>query len=224
MATGCAHSNPAPTQAPPTEEKAGDEAERKEGRPSVEEAEALYTELVRRAEAGEAVDFGVLRRAWLHGPAMKPDARREKIPELRRAMFKELREDGDFAVVLARAQEILDIEYVNHDAHRGRRVACEQLKAPCEQLSRTTALGLLRSVVEGGDGESCGTAWPVITIDEEYFVLRMLGAEFKQQELVSSEGNACDAMLTLYKGQEKTFYFEVTEVLMARARQLGRIP
>lgn len=231
LATSCAHSNPAPSPAreaegaaaPPEAPPPEAQAER-EPLPSREEAEAQFAELVRRARAGDAVDFRALRRAWLFGPAMKPDPRREKLPELRKAMFEEMREGGDHAVVLAKAREILDIEYVDLWAQKAQRQACQALgDEPCAQRGRVTALGLLKSVVDGGDGTSCATAWRVISIDEEYFVLSMIDAEFKRQQVVSEDGNTCDAMLVDHEGEEKTFYFEITDVLMARARQLGRI-
>ncbi len=211
LTVGCAHSNtPAePEQAAP---------------PSIEEAEALYKDLVRRAEAGEEVDFRELRLAWLYGPAMKPIPREDEVPALKKEMFEAMQEGGDPRVVLARAREILDIHYVDLDAQKARRQACELInEEPCQQY-RTVSLGMLRSVVEGRDGTSCPTAWRVISIDEEYFVLRMLDARFERQSLVTDEGGICDALDAEYEGEAKTFYFDVSDVFIARKRKMGLSP
>ena len=39
---------------------------------------------------------------------------------------------------------------------------------------------LLKSIVHNGDGKTCETSWEVTQIEEEYFILRMLGAELKK--------------------------------------------
>jgi len=228
FATGCAHSGPLPE----TEQATALSAEKGEARsagterapPSFEKAEARFQELVRRAETGEAIDFHELRLAWLHGPAMKPDPREERLPALKKAMFEAMQKGGDPRVVLAHAREIIDIRYVDLDAQKARRQACELLEEePCTAY-RVVSLGLLKSVVEGRDGSSCPTAWRVVSVDEEYFVLRMLDARFVRQSLVSEEGGICDVLDVEYEGEEKTFYFEVSEVFEARRRMLGLEP
>ncbi|WP_163988214.1 DUF4919 domain-containing protein [Pyxidicoccus caerfyrddinensis] len=190
-------------------------------RPSVEKTEARYKELVARAKAGKAVNFRDLRLAWLYGPAMKDDPRTEKLPALRKAMFENMQQGGDVKVVLARARDILDIVYVDLDAQKAQRQSCEALgDDACAQAGRVVALGLLKSVVEGRDGRSCATAWRVVSVDEEYFVLRMIDAEFKQQRIVNEDGNLCDEMSVELDGEETKRYFEISDVVEARARRM----
>ena len=182
-------------------------------------ADAQFRNLRDRAEAGEAVDFAALRLAWLHGPAMKRDNRFERLSTLREQMFAAMKKGGDPKIVLAKAREILDISYVDLDAHKARRQACAILhEEPCAERGHAIEMGLLKSVVQSGNGRTCATGWRVVTIDEEYFILRMLEARFKQQTLVSEGTYQCDAMLVDRDGREQTIYFEVTEVLDAEAR------
>ncbi|HLL52840.1 MAG TPA: DUF4919 domain-containing protein [Myxococcaceae bacterium] len=190
---------------------------------AVGEAEARYADLVRRAEAGEAIDFRALRWAWLHGASMKIDPWSERLSALRDAMFEAMGEQGDPAVVLARAREILEINYVDLDAQMARWRACELLKdEPCIQRSRVISQGLLDSVIEGGNGASCATAWKVVSVDEEYFVLRVMGARRLRQAVVKEGGNTCDALeVEREDGRRRTLYFEISEVLAAVGRRLG---
>jgi hypothetical protein len=226
LAAGCAHpGRPPPAAAiastsPPAPPGSGSASQAVAGK--VEADEARFAELVRRAEAGEAVDFREMRLAWLHGPGMKPDPRRDRLMELRREMFAAMRKEGDPAVVLAKAREILDIVYVDLEAQNARRHAFALLhEAPCAQRGRVIAEGLIESMLAGGDGVSCATAWKVITVDEEYFVLRMMGATLVQQSVVSEGGNTCDALDVEREGRARTLYFEISEVLAAIGRRLG---
>jgi hypothetical protein len=213
-------SRPPPSpQAPATLQKSTALAD---GAPQPGDAtDAQFRFLRDRAEAGEAVDFGALRLAWLHGSAMKRDAQLGRLSSLREEMFAAMKKGGDPKIVLAKAREILDIAYVDLDAHKARRQACAILhEEPCAERGHAIEIGLLKSVVQSGNGRSCASGWRVVTVDEEYFILRMLDARLKKQTLVSEGNNRCDAMLVDRDGREQTLYFEVTEVLDAEARRL----
>jgi hypothetical protein len=72
--------------------------------------------------------------------------------------------------------------------------------------------GLLRSIIASGDGETCETGWHVVQIEEEYFILKAVGAEILQQSLINS-GFSCDKMETNSKKGKMIYYFEISKVL-----------
>ncbi|MBL0336840.1 MAG: DUF4919 domain-containing protein [Chitinophagaceae bacterium] len=77
---------------------------------------------------------------------------------------------------------------------------------------KTIQFGLLNSIVKNGDGKSCATAWPVIQVKEEYFILQMVGAALQKQSIDHS-GGVCDKMdVKTEEGENKTYYFEITMV------------
>jgi hypothetical protein len=78
--------------------------------------------------------------------------------------------------------------------------------------------GLLRSITSGGDGRAPETAFKVIAVPEEYFLIRDLGAKVVQQALVDHY----DKMdLQTDDGRKFTLYFDVSISLDATARELG---
>lgn len=64
--------------------------------------------------------------------------------------------------------------------------------------------GLVESVLGSGDGQTPGTAWVVVSVAEEYAILRALGANVESQSLV--EGRI-DAMTVTLEGGSTTLYF-----------------
>ena len=81
--------------------------------------------------------------------------------------------------------------------------------------------GLLRSIVKNGDGKSCKTGWPVVQIDEEYFVLEMLGAKLIQQS-IESKGDMCDRMEVSTKEGTAVYYFGITKILEGNEKRGSR--
>jgi hypothetical protein len=71
--------------------------------------------------------------------------------------------------------------------------------------------GLLNSIVKNGDGKTCQTAWPVIQITEEYFILEMLGAKLLRLSIDPS-GGPCDKMEVKTDEGKKTYYFGISKV------------
>ena len=70
------------------------------------------------------------------------------------------------------------------------------------------AYGLMQSVMQSGDGLTPKTAFKVISVAEEYSVLREFGAEVIEQSLIDGP---CDKMKCKYPdGKEVTLYFDVS--------------
>jgi hypothetical protein len=82
--------------------------------------------------------------------------------------------------------------------------------APSQKKYHDIEFGLLNSVVKKGDGKTCQTAWPVIQVSEEYFILDMLGAKLLRQSIDSS--GPCDRMEVRVDEGTKVYYFEISKV------------
>jgi len=108
---------------------------------------------------------------------------------------------------------MLSIDYTSMLAHK---ILRQTFKIIGDTLNakkyKTIQFGLLYSITESGDGKSCKTAWHVIQVSEEYFMLQMLGAELKGQSIDNS-GGLCDKMeVKTEEGEEKTYYFDTSKV------------
>jgi len=72
--------------------------------------------------------------------------------------------------------------------------------------------GLLNSIVNSGDGKTCESGWHVIQIEEEYFILNMIGAQFQSQAISSRPKNLCDKIIVKTEDGDATYYFEANKV------------
>ena len=96
---------------------------------------------------------------------------------------------------------------------------CQRQQGDLPGYYRSISLfyGLLRSITAGGDGLTPATAFKVIAVPEEYFVIRDLGAKVLLQSLVDH----FDKMdLQTEDGRKFTLYFDVSISLDATAREL----
>jgi hypothetical protein len=206
-------SSPPPASRAPAQPAPSDSA-----KSAAAEDDDPYARMVARAEAGdEAIDFLALRKAYLASPALaRGVAAKGRVSELRQSMFAAMK-SGDSARVLANAKETLSLVYIDLEAQKGRYQACAALKDDeCARRGKRVEQGLLRSIVSSGDGRSCATAWNAVTIDEEYFVLRMLDMQLRQQAVVSEGGRVCDKMdVTDETGQPRTHYFDIGAMMQA---------
>lgn len=176
----------------------------------------MYSELVRRAHAqDESVDFRAMRFAYLESQAFqRANESSEDLAKLRKDMFAAVEVDDDQRV-RRNSQEILSIEYINLDAQKFLKQSCKLMgDDACAARHRFVGLGLLRSIVSSGDGQSCDTAWEVVLVAEEYFVLRMIDTTLDKQSVVEENGHVCDKMLVLDKeNNPRSYYFNIDKIL-----------
>jgi len=183
-----------------------------------------YSKLVQRAQSGDqSVDFLALRHAYLGSPAAA--RARTAAPELNR-----LRDDMSAAVkardgarVRNAAVAILALDYLDLDAHKYLRQSCAILKdEPCASRHHFIELGLLESILSTGDGHSCATAWNVVTVAEEYFVLGMRGYTFTRPKTDSETEKICDRLDVVEDetGAVGTVFFDITALLDDQSRAL----
>jgi hypothetical protein len=119
---------------------------------------------------------------------------------------------SSYEEIVKLTKQMLSIDYTSMFAHKvlrqtykiiGDTVNAEKYKA--------IQFGLLNSIVKKGNGQSCATSWPVIQIEEEYFILEMIGAKLQKQG-VDNDGGHCDKMEVKVDGITKIYYFETSKV------------
>lgn len=175
----------------------------------------LYAKEVARAEAGdETIDFRALRFAYLESAAYRRARSDNTLRELKKKILTAAKA-GAHEQVRSTALQILSIEYINLYGHKFLRQSCSKLNDDaCERHHHYIEFGLLRSITSSGNGKSCDTAWEVVNLEEEYFILFALGVKLDQQSLINSVKHHCDEMhVTDKTGSTKTYYFNVDAVL-----------
>jgi len=179
-----------------------------------DDPEARYQALLAAAKtAAPNADWLGLRIAFAQRPGFKILAQ----SAAKREMF-EAAEKSDCAAALPAAKAAIEEAYVDIDAHL---VAafCEENAgdAAAARLDRDIGAGLIASV-ETGDGLSPATAFTPIDVDEEYAVMRAVGAKVTEQALVQQGGHSFDALSAVdAKGQPATYYFLIDRVLAAES-------
>jgi hypothetical protein len=169
-----------------------------------------YPSLVARAEAGDpATDFRALRFAWLDSAA------RHSAPDTTaaRTAMHAAAAASDNPRVRAAAERLIAAHYTDLEAHMMLRLACVALgDDTCAEHQRFVEFGMLKSILDSGDGKTPATAWHVASIEEEYFVMQIAQAKLKQQALVSQNGRTFDHLtVTAADGTEKAMWFDITD-------------
>jgi hypothetical protein len=59
-------------------------------------------------------------------------------------------------------------------------------------------------------------------IEEEYFILSIIGAQLQAQSIASGGRNACDKMEVKTDEGEATYYFEENKIFEMEQRRLGK--
>ena len=134
-----------------------------------------------------------------------------KIGGIRKAAFDFLGKDK-FPEAIAEAQKGLALSKYNIDllmilttAYRVSGDAANAAK------TREQYVGLLDSIMRSSTGRDYATAFQVISVDDEYSVLRVMRLEVTHQSLVAHEGSEFDVMKVkdAKTGWEGTLYFNV---------------
>jgi hypothetical protein len=181
--------------------------------PAVDLEAQYQAQLAAAKAAAPNADWGALRLAYSRRPAFTVFAQS--------AAKRQMMQTSDCSAAAPAARAVLAEDFVDVDAHM---VAafCEDAAGDkaAAQLDRDIGAGLVASI-ETGDGLSPASAFTPISVDEEYAVMRALGAHVTQQDLIRSGGHAYDALETVDQGgRKKTYYFLIDRVLAAEAAAL----
>lgn len=193
------------------------------GQAFANEAEDKYQALLKAAQANPAgADWQALRFAYSETPAF--DIANDPEGDDRKAIYAAF-DAGDFETALARAKAVIARDFVDLQAHRYAAVAYKHLNnAAGVDSEMGIAVGLMKSIMTG-DGLSSGTAFSVISVNEEYELLHSLGLQVTKQALITTEGHRYDLMSTVdADGKAQDYYFLIDRVLAAEAKQLQPSP
>jgi hypothetical protein len=182
-----------------------------------------YEDLVARAERGDtALDYTALRNAYAVSAGYDPYGMKSK--PLFSAAWKAF-EAGDCTTALASARAMFAINYVTIPIHF---VVgdCLRRAGDVAGADREEAIGrgLADSLRNSGDGKSTETAYKVVTLSEEGFVLTMLGFKEEQQSLLrDKDGHQYDLVEGRDEktGEMRRAYFNVDALFAGMAKSLG---
>jgi hypothetical protein len=182
-------------------------------------SEARYQSLLAAAKAGDpATDWGALRMAYADSAEF--DLTGSRTDQARTAMFQALNA-SDYKTALEAADKIIDEDYVDIDAHVVADLADQQLgDAAAAKTQHEIVLGLLRSV-RTGDGSTPAKAFTVISVGEEYAVMRAFAVKVISQALIQSGGHSYDQLnATDSDGKPQSFYFLIDRIVAAESAEM----
>ncbi|MBX9885840.1 MAG: DUF4919 domain-containing protein, partial [Novosphingobium sp.] len=122
------------------------------------------------------------------------------------------------------AVEWLKINPLDVDANYLCEIAYDKLGRKDEEARQHNLLmALLHSVMGGKNGRTTETAWNAVNVDEEYQILRLIGAKPKSQALLSDKGSHYDAMTVIRRDTDKeiTIHFNIDYFFAKQFEGLG---
>lgn len=174
-----------------------------------EQPSSEYATLLAELKSGNTdIDYTRLRLSYPDSP----EARQAKDPSAAETAMAKAMNASNFAEALKEANIVLEDNFLNIDAHVVAMTASRALGDwRTAAFHRPIIRGMIRSIMDSGDGKSPQTAWVVISPSEEYVVLRVLGYLMPEQGMVQENGHSYDVVrVTNPKdGTQETLYFDV---------------
>jgi hypothetical protein len=172
-----------------------------------------YSAFVKRLEAGETnINYTEFRESFLESEQFLVAGEQSTNLNALRKEMHELMHETKYAEIIEITQKMLSIDYTDMEAHKILYQTAKLLgDMENSKKHHDIEIGLLKSITRNGDGKTCETAWPVIQIREEYFILNMVGAKLEKQS-VDHIGGLCDKMEVKTDTGEAVYYFDVTKV------------
>jgi hypothetical protein len=183
-------------------------------------AEAKYQAVLAAAKADPAAtDWQALRFAYADRPSFSLFA-----ADMGRKAINAALAADDWQGVLAAADKLLDVDYVDGEAHMASAIAHEHLGKPDDaKRERAIAVAIFKSIMLNGDGRSREHAFVVISVAEEYELMRARQRRVVHQSLVKAADHSYDVLeATGRDGDNVTFYFQIDRVMAAETRMLGQ--
>lgn len=181
-----------------------------------------YGDLLAKLKAGDTkIDYTALRYAYAEtddytGYGGAPN-------EGRRSMVAAFNA-GDCDAALKHANAILDVFYLDIGTHIvASRCYSDKFNIGKAGFHRAVANGLEQSILASGDGKAPETAFVVVLVDEEYFILMSKDLRMDTQSLVHKDGHAYDLMsATDANGNKVNVYFQIDRILGSLDKRLKR--
>lgn len=168
-----------------------------------------YDEMVKKVQGGDlSVDFGDLRMKYAASPQYDPEEGSDSAKD----MYGKLNAK-DYDGALKTANAVLAKQYVNIDAHMVASAAYEGLNdTAAAKFHHDVVVGLVRSILASGDGTSTATAYKVISVGEEYALMRVMGLMPSKQSYLHEGKSSYDQMTMVNRKDNSTVirYFDIT--------------
>jgi hypothetical protein len=166
-----------------------------------------YATLRDRVKSGDlSIDFQRLRMSYVESPEHK---KARSTDDQSQQMIQAINA-RDFNNAIKRSNEVLEQDYTDMDAHFGAQIAYRELgDAKQADFHRAVFEGLIKSILNSGDGKSAETAYVIVSVHEEYVVLRALHLQPQGQSLAHKGDHSYDVMKTKNQktGEEVTVFF-----------------
>lgn len=172
-----------------------------------------YSKYVEQLEGGDLnIDYTDFRNSFLDSKQFSNKS--TNYDSLKKEVYNMIK-DKNYQSVINTTKAMLSIDYTSMFAHKYLQQTYRIIGDTVNQKKyHDIEFGLLYSITKSGDGKTCETGWHITQIEEEYFILNMIGAQLKKQSLIIGGSNSCDKMdVKTEKGESKTYYFEVNKVL-----------
>jgi hypothetical protein len=192
---------------------------------ALDSSKSNYEDLVARAEAGDtALDYTALRMAYARTDNYDPYAK-----EIRPLYTVAVVMSGknDCITATAAARQVLKIDYTFIQMHLlvG---DCLKTFGDGRGAAREAAIaqGLSASLLASGDGKSLQTAYVVVTLAEESFVLVPLGITKQRHTAVGGDGHFYDRVAGVDKitSEPREVFFTADVILAGTARLMNKPP
>jgi len=166
-----------------------------------------YATLLQRAKQSDpTLNFEALRRAYTNLPGYNGYVVPKSAPMIKAA------NEEDWDLAKKEAKSLLEQNYLDLYAHQILLMVAEQNKDSAAAAHHEYMLdGLMTAICGGRDGKSEKSAWPILSVREQYQVCQILGWRVKGRGLVHGEGGPYDVTTVVTQdGDERTVYFDVS--------------
>lgn len=172
-----------------------------------------YCQTINKLESGETeIDYLKFRESFLDSKQFKiAGEKSEEFSNLEKKMYEQI-DSSEYQEIIKTTKKMLSIDYTNMKAHKILRQTYKILgdKKNAKKY-KEIQFGLLYSIIRNRNGKSCETAWPVIQISEEYFILEMMDAKLISQT-INNEDGICDEMKVKAKNKEMIYFFDTSRI------------
>jgi Domain of unknown function (DUF4919) len=173
---------------------------------------STFKELVEKAKKrDQSLDFTALRIAFYESANYNPQTPMLTYRPLYGALAQK-----NYAEAIKIADSVLERNFVEVNAHMVAQIANQETgNAENEQFHKYMAEGLLNSIKSKADGKTTDTAFHVISINEEYGLLRSMNLRPIKQSLLEDKGHFYDVLTVVdpQTNQQSVVYFNVDKPL-----------
>jgi hypothetical protein len=167
-------------------------------------------------------DFTKMRLAFTKSPHYSPSG----TPlENKRELSETYYGKKDYTKALEIGKQILDINFLCPETHMICALSYEKLKdSKKAEYHEYVVIGIVDSIIGSGNGKNMQKAFKVITIQEEYFLLSILGLKNQSKRLVNEDNHFFDVFKVKNNktGEVSEVFFNVDILFDAYAKKFPK--